>query len=85
MLGIKYVIENKLQNNSDYNSNTRFTLQNPVGKNRPSIIDLLLVDLGCQDCLSCSLWHITMEYYNHMYNVILMQIQLVRNHRQLKP
>ena len=38
--------ENKLQNNSDYNSNTRFTLENPVGKNQPSIIDLLLVGQG---------------------------------------
>ena len=37
MLGIKYVIENKLQNNTDYNTNTRFTLENPVGKNQPSM------------------------------------------------
>ena len=42
MLGIKYVIENKLQNNSNYNTNTRITLENPIGKNQPSIIDLLL-------------------------------------------
>ena len=28
MLRIKYVIENKLQNNSNYNNNTRFTLKN---------------------------------------------------------
>ena len=37
MLGIKYVIENKLQNNIDYNTNTRFTLENLVGKNQPSM------------------------------------------------
>ena len=41
MLGIKHVIENKLQNNSNHNSNTRFTLENVVVKNQPSIIDLL--------------------------------------------
>ena len=48
MLGIKYVIDNKLQNNTDYNTNTRFTLEH----------------------LSYSLWHITMEYYNHVYKVL---------------
>ena len=41
MLGIKYVIENKLQNNKDYNSNTRFIVENLVGENHPSIIDLI--------------------------------------------
>ena len=46
MLGIKYVIENKIQNNSYYNRNTRFTLENLIGKNKPSIIDLLLVGLA---------------------------------------
>ena len=46
MLGIKYVIENKLQNNSYYNRNDRFTLENLIGKNQPSIIDLSLVDQG---------------------------------------
>ena len=35
MLGIKYVIENKLQNNRNYNNNTRFTLENLLGKNQP--------------------------------------------------
>ena len=70
MLGIKYVIENKLQNNSDYNDNTRFTLENPLGKNQPSIIDLLFVRQGSQEHLSYLLWHITMEYYNHIYNVL---------------
>ena len=62
--------ENKLQNNSDYNSKTRFTLENPVGKNQPSIIDLLLVGQGCEKHLSNSLWHITIEYYNHIYKVL---------------
>ena len=37
MLGIKYVIENKLQNHTDYNTNTRFSLENPVEKNQPSM------------------------------------------------
>ena len=37
MLGIQYVIENKLQNNTDYNTNTRFTLENPVGKDQASM------------------------------------------------
>ena len=46
MLGIKYVIENKLQNNSHYNNNTKFTLENPVGKNQPSITYLLFVGLA---------------------------------------
>ena len=55
MWGIKYVIENKLQNSSDYNNNTRFTLENLVGKNQPSIIDLLLAGQRYQEHLSCSL------------------------------
>ena len=31
------MIENKLQNNKDYNSNTRFIVENLVGENHPSI------------------------------------------------
>lgn len=89
MLGIKYVIKNKLQNNKKHNNNARSTLEKPARKNQPSIIELLLVlgqpGQGCQERLSCSLWHITIEDYNHIYKVLYMQIQLPRNQEPLKP
>ena len=31
------MIENKLQNNTDYNTNTRFSLENHVKKSQPSM------------------------------------------------
>ena len=37
MLGIKYVIENRLQNNTDYNTNTSFTLEKLAGEKQPSM------------------------------------------------